>query len=328
MKSEVLALELLLAIGLAVIPATAKGQQSSGGAASIPPPAPSYVAPPSPPPIQTAPAQPTPIPVTQLATDGQKPDWFQSPVLFLPGRTKGGSGNFRESQTIFEAPLVWAMAGRIGADVTISGPGAPVQLKAGDVLPAVAPRMDGRVDERFTLFCTRNKIIQKSKSYGFLDDLEYGLMRGMRDAQWCLQDSDGDGELDLAVVLNAGAPISQAAAIEPVPYEVRNGETILGGDDRLRVILNRVGKRETTLMLSIRQMGREMTFDTLTSGLYEASKFTNVTNSLDEKSWTSVLGISFGVSQPDQKGNSASIEWLPVANNASYVVIPTELVRN
>ena len=86
--------------------------------------------------------------MTTLAGGAEKLEWFQSPVLFLPGQVKAWSASLAEQDTIFQAPLVWALAGRLGSDVTIAGPGEPVTLKAGDILPRVNLRIGAGIDQR------------------------------------------------------------------------------------------------------------------------------------------------------------------------------------
>jgi len=339
MISQVRALELFGAIALVVTSASA--QEAATAVAEQPAPAPVLLIPPPapravvPPPIQTVPvlspppAPPAPPPqlaVTTLAGGVEKLEWFQSPVLFLPGQVKAGSASLAEQDTIFQAPLVWALAGRLGSDVTIAGPGEPVTLKAGDILPRVNLRIGAGIDQRYTLYCTRNRVLQKVQSSGWLAKLQRNIMDSMNDAQWCLQDTDNDGKLDLAVVLNAGAPVTEAAKIEPVAFEASFAVPIPGDEDHLTMSMYRVGKKEVGILLSIKQMGRALKFDTLTSGYYAGNQLTNIPYAADGTGMKSILGVRIKVSEPDQKGNRASIEWLPVADRGPFVQIPSELV--
>ena len=306
----------------------------------IPPPAPMVSpAPPAPPPPAPPSARisrlttppPTdvmaPYPANQLAATNligreKKLEWFQAPAVFLPGLTEPGRERVVENTVLLRAPLHWAISARLKGDVTIAGVGDPIELKDGDILPQVILR-DGRgFDDRFTLFCTRSRIHQKSSGL----DIMGSIINSMKDAQWCLQDSDSDGTLDLAVVLAAGAPIKKAQDITPIPYEVRYGQQIPGDDSFVSFAFNHVGRKDVGLGLAVFQAGEAMVFDTLTSGVYRAKSQTMVRHRDVDEPTANILGIKFRVHYADRKENLAEIEWEPGQFNRSAIItIPWRL---
>ena len=244
-------------------------------------------------------------PVTDFLGRTEKMNWEQAPTAFLPGLVKPGAKRVTESGVIAQGPLVWSMAAYLQGDVTIEGIGAPVVLKAGDVLPRTSLRTATGFDDRYALFCTTSRIRTEGK------DIFSSMLDSFRDAQWCLQDSDGNGTLDLAVALSAGAPVKKAADIEPIPYEMRFGQEIPGDDSHVQFRLNRVGKKVVTLSISISQLGEIMQFDTLRSGRHNVRSFNSIKYEQGKPAQGSILGIEFDVTDANQKENWADIEWRP-----------------
>jgi len=260
------------------------------------------------------------LPVTQLIGTEKKLKWRQMPAVFLPGLTEAGRERVLENDALVKIPLHWAMSAYLQGDVTIEGIGDPVVLKAGDVMPQVVLEEGRGVDDRFTLFCTRSRILQKQ------NDLLLSIFDGARDAQWCLQDSDSDGQFDLAVALAAGAPVKKAADITPVPYEMRYGQRIPGDDDFVSFRMTRVSKKHVDIGLSIFQSGKPMAFQTMTSGMYRASSTTRIRYRDVDTATTRILGVDFEVHFADRKANQAEVEWGPAPFNSSAIIpIPTKL---
>ena len=293
---------------------------------------------PAPPPIRTMRTVPPPaprpsviepraaLPVADLATSEAKLQWFQSPVLFFPGKMEPGQATVLENDRMFEAPLAWAISAKLGADVVIDTGTRQVALAAGDIVPQVVLKTKAGVDPRYTLFCTRNKITQKRVSSGIFDKLQFGIEDSLRDAQWCLQDTDGDGSFDTAVGLNDGNKVSPAAPIAPVPYSISVAEPIPGGDDRITVKVTQVGKKDVVLVLSVTQMGKAMKFDTLQSGFHRASALTSLRYDGTTQGAASLLGMRFKVLSADRKANQATLEWQPAVRHPDeFVIIPLEL---
>lgn len=285
----------------------------------IPPPAP----PPSPPlslsrldrtpPINVkGPYPENQLPVTQLVGTEKKLRWRQMPAVFLPGLTEAGRERVLENDALVKIPLHWAMSAYLQGDVTIEGIGDPVELKAGDVIPQVVLEEGRGIDDRFTLFCTRSRILQKE------NDLLLSILDGARDAQWCLQDTDSDGMFDLAVALSAGAPVKKAADITPVPYD--------GDDNFVSFTMTRVSKKYVDIGLNIFQSGKPMAFQTMTSGTYRASSTTRIRYRDVDTATVKILGVDFEVHFADRKANQAEVEWGPAPFNSSAIIpIPTKL---
>ena len=293
-------------------------------AVQVPPPAPrSFSRATSAPPTDVAAPYPAnQLPATDLIGSEDKLKWFQSPAVFLPGLTEPGRERVVENTVLLRAPLHWAVSAKLGGDVTIAGIGDPVVLSAGDILPQVVLQKKRDLDDRFVLFCTRTRVHQKSSGL----DIMGSILNSMKDAQWCLQDSNSDGTLDLAVVLAAGAPIKKAQDITPIPYTVRYGQKIPGDDSFVAFSFDHVGRNDVGLGLTVIQAGEAMVFDTMRSGAYSARRQTMVRHRNVDAPTANILGVSFRVHHADRKENLAEIEWEPGQFNRSAIItIPWRL---
>lgn len=286
--------------------------------------------PPPPPPIAQIPA--TDLPKGDLKSDpksGAKLEWQQSPVMFIPSSVKAGDGKIFENTTIITAPLVWASSARLGADVAIVGAGETVALKAGDILPRVVLRTATGIDQRVSLFCTRSRLGQQTANPSLFGKLLDGITQSLSDAQRCLQDTDGDGKLDLAVILGEGSDIIKGDDIDPVPFESLFAEPIPGNEDFLTIQMTGVGRKNVQFFLDIKLLGKSMQFDTLTSGFRRANKFTSVSYEEGKPSSASILGVRITITDAVRKENHATLEWAPLNNNPfDFVIIPTQLYRS
>lgn len=77
--------------------------------------------------------------------------------------------------------------------------------------------------------------------------------------------------------------------------------------------------------MSIKQRGKELKFNELTSGFYRVKRFSNIAVDSRREGAASVAGILFKISEADRKGNSATIEWSAVSDRGPVIVIPTRL---
>lgn len=356
MTKNVLLLVTCLAAGLAAAPLSAQSETSEPAEEVVDvAPAPPTIPPPMimqdvpRPPMRTVPdprpslrpplpPPPPPPPIAQIpATDlpksdpksGAKLEWQQSPVMFIPSAVKAGDGKVFENTTIVTVPLVWASSARLGADVTIVGAGETVALKAGDILPRVVLRTERGIDQRVSLFCTRSRLGQQTANPSLFGKLLDGITQSLSDAQRCLQDTDGDGKLDLAVILGEGSDIIKGDDIEPVSFESLFAEPIPGKEDILTIQMTGVGRKNVQFLLDITLLGKPMQFDTLTSGFRRANKFTSVSYEEGKPSSASILGVRITITDAVRKENHATLEWAPLNNDPfDFVIIPTQLYRS
>ena len=268
---------------------------------------------------------PTQVPVTDLIGTAKKLKWVQTPVLFMPSRIRQDERRVLENAALVEAPLVWGMSGRLGADVTIDGAGEVISLKKGDLLPEVVILSDGKRDGRYTLYCTRNRIVQKEKGLNIIGAITNNIIDSLRDSQRCLQDTNSDGRLDLAVILGEGNVLIKAADISPIPFDMLIAEPIQGDGDKLAISMFRVGKKDVGLWLDVWMNGEKLMFTSLLSGTYDEKRNTQIRYTGFTSGTGAVMGVKFQVLEADPKTNEATLRWAPITNDPyHFIVIPRD----
>ena len=254
-------------------------------------------------------------PVTDFLGNESKLEWQQAPFLLLPGLLEEGQKRVVEGETLFEMPLLWSQAAYLDSEVKIEGVGDSKIFERGSILPATVLRTENGIDQRYTLFCNYNRVAESYR------DPVFEFLNSARDARWCLQDTDGDGTLDIAVVLSAGAPVKKAADIEPVPYEMRYGQSDPESENYVSFTLERVGRKTVRIRLDVVQFGDERPFQTLTTGPYQARRLNDIDYEAGRIGRGAILGINFGVREANRKDNLAEIDWVTQSSARRQVLV-------
>jgi hypothetical protein len=146
------------------------------------------------------------VPALLLACGGaalaqQKlPDRIESPVLFFPADVEAAERQAKEGEIFLTIPFRWAFSGKLDRDVEVVAGEHRATLRAGELLPKVLIPAPGKTNEGRFLFCTRNKVIEDRKGAAPLAALVDSLRDSLRDAQFCVEDTDADGKVDRGVV--------------------------------------------------------------------------------------------------------------------------------
>ncbi len=264
-----------------------------------------------------------------LATSARAEDLpasIESPVVFLPSDVASGERRVSENDTFIDVPLRWALAGKLGQDVAVVTASGTYTLRAGEVLPQLLIPVNGRIDGGRILLCSRNKVVEKRKGEEPITGLVAAISDSLRDAQYCVEDTDKDGRADRALVLGKGSKELPAGPIAPTEVVLLNNEVIPGGEDKLTVGLIQVSKNTTTLWLNIIQRGKRRNFDTMVSGRWTAKGMPVFRHTSGFPITVNVLGVEISLLAAAHKENAATFSWKAVAPPGEAVVIPR--VRN
>ena len=250
------------------------------------------------------------------------PPWLESPMIFKPSDIVAGERQVAENEVFAEAPLRWALAGTLEQDVVVIGAGESVTLKAGEILPQVLVPKDGKLEGGRILLCTRSKIVEKREGIGFIAKLVDDLRDSLSDAQRCVEDTDGDGKVDRALVLGEGKSEILAEPIAPTGFQSLTEQVVPGGEDKVTLTLVSVGNSRTTLALNIYQRGVPRMFDTLVSGRFLAKGLPTFQHKAGLPESLDNLGVRISLLTAERKQNTATLRWTAMAAKHEFAVIP------
>lgn len=243
-------------------------------------------------------------------------------MIFKPSDIVAGERQVAENEVFAEAPLRWALAGALEQDVVVVGAGESVTLKAGEILPQVLVPKDGKLDGGRILLCTRSKIIEKREGIGFIAKMVDDLRDSLSDAQRCVEDTDGDGKVDRALVLGEGKAEIAAEPIVPTGFQSLTEQVVPGDQDKVTLSLVSVGNSRTTLALNIYQRGVPRTFDTLVSGRFFAKGLPTFQHKAGLPVSLDNLGVRISLLTAERKQNTATLRWTAMAARHEFAVIP------
>jgi hypothetical protein len=268
-----------------------------------------------------------PGPVVLLAcampASAQKaPERIESPVLFFPADVEASERAAKENEVVLTIPLRWAFAGKLERDVEIVAGEHRATLRADELLPKVLIPAPGKTSEGRFLFCTRNRVTEKREGIGAIALLVDSLRDSLRDAQFCVEDTDADGKVDRSVVFGKAKTEIPGESFAPAAVTEFTNEVIPGGKDRVDITLDSVGKKRTQLLINVWQNGGPRPFTEMQSGRFFAKAWTVIEHKAAFPATTTVLGIRFSVLAADAPANTATLKWDPAARPGEFVIIP------
>lgn len=134
-------------------------------------------------------------------------------ILAQPEHSPAEARDYRSGDLVFSAPLAWAMAGKLRADLRVNGAAGEIVVPAGTVLPAalVTARRPGKIRGGNVILCLeKNSPLSDQLVQSLLARANLAPVRG---AQACLLDSNYDGSLDSAAAIGFKGDL----ALDPVP---------------------------------------------------------------------------------------------------------------
>jgi hypothetical protein len=249
---------------------------------------------------------------------------IESPVVFLPADIKSTEQQVSKGEDFAAAPLRWAFAGSLAQDVRVVLNGETVTLKAGEVLPQVLIPAADTPDGGRILLCTRNKVVENRKGGSPFGQLLGSLRDSLRDAQHCVEDTDKDGKVDLALVLGKDKAELRAAPITPTAATLMTDAVIPGDGDLVTFSLVWVTTNRTRISTTIYQRGTPRMWNTLQSGRYSAQSPFDFQHSDGFPTATVQLGIEIVLLASDKKAQVATLRWRASARPGDRVVIPRD----
>lgn len=268
-----------------------------------------------------------PVPAILLAfaapAAAQKaPERIESPVLFFPADVEAAERQAKEGEIFLTIPLRWAFAGKLERDVEVVAGEHRVTLKADHLLPKVLIPAPGKTDEGRFLFCTRNKVTEERKGAAPIAALVDSLRDSLRDAQFCVEDTDADGKVDRGVVFGKGKTELVGESFAPAAVTEFTNEVIPGGKDRVEIALDKAGKKDSRLLVSVWQNGGPRPFSSMQSGRFFAEAFPTIQHKTSLPAATTVFGLRVSVLTVDPPANTATLSWRALARPGEFVIIP------
>ena len=260
-----------------------------------------------------------------VAQDRTNPiTWDQSPIVVFPGDIESGEMSLNKGDTVFQLPLRWAMSGRLGSDITVMDGKEPVAFDSGSVLPKV--RIGGKKGHPVSFaFCTRSRVKEAKEGTGFMGAMFGKMLNSANDKQICLQDSDADGMLDTAITVGDGPGINELGSFAPVAIEELVGEPIVGGDDRLSLVMRGVTKKVVDLELRLVQRGKVRDFDSWVSGPYRASRINLISYAGKRAGPLTIFGMKFEVLDAQRDPDTAKLRLTSNLPSDTFIVVPDEV---
>lgn len=250
------------------------------------------------------------------------PDRIESPVLFFPADVEAVERKATEGEIFLTIPLRWAFSGKLDRDVEVVAGEHRATLRAGELLPKVLIPAPGKTNEGRFLFCTRNKVIEERKGAAPLAALVDSLRDSLRDAQFCVEDTDADGKVDRGVVLGKSRTEIAGENFPPATVTEFANEIIPGSGDRVDIKLDAVGKKRSRLLVAVWQNGGPRPFSEMQSGRFFAEAFPSIEHKTGFPAATTVFGVRVSVLAVEPAANTATLGWRPLAGRREYVVIP------
>lgn len=250
------------------------------------------------------------------------PDRIESPVLFFPADVEAAERKATEGEIFLTIPLRWAFSGKLDRDVDVVAGEHRVTLRAGELLPKVLIPAPGKTNEGRFLYCTRNKVIEERKGAAPFAALVDSLRDSLRDAQFCVEDTDADGKVDRGLVLGKSKTEITGESFAPATVAESANEIIPGGGDRVDIKLDAVGKKRSRLLVTVWQNGGPRPFSEMQSGRFSAEAFPSIDHKTGFPAATTVFGVRVSVLGVEQAANTATLGWRPVAGRREYVIIP------
>jgi len=268
-----------------------------------------------------------PVPALLLAcampAAAQKaPERIESPVLFFPADVADAERAAKEGEIFITIPLRWAFSGKLERDVEVVAGEHRVMLRADEPLPKVLIPAPGKTNEGRFLFCTRNKVIEERKGAAPIAALVDSLRDSLRDAQFCVEDTDGDGKVDRGAVFGIGKTEITGESFAPAAVTELANEIIPGDGDRVDIKLDAVGKKRSRLLVNVWQNGGPRPFSEMQSGRFFAQAFPTIEHKTGFPAATTVFGVRVSVLGVEPAANTATLGWRPVAGRREYVIIP------
>lgn len=269
-----------------------------------------------------------PVPALLLACAGpalaqQKlPDRIESPVLFFPADVEAAERQAKEGEIFLTIPFRWAFSGKLDRDVEVVAGEHRATLRAGELLPKVLIPAPGKTNEGRFLFCTRNKVIEDRKGAAPLAALVDSLRDSLRDAQFCVEDTDADGKVDRGVVFGKSKTEIVGESFAPATVTDFANEIIPGGGDRVDIKLDAVGKKRSRLLVNVWQNGDPRPFSEMQSGRFSAEVFPSIEHKTSFPAATTVFGVRISVLGVEPAANTATLGWRPLAGRREFVIIP------
>jgi hypothetical protein len=268
-----------------------------------------------------------PVPAILLAcaapAAAQKaPDRIESPVLFFPADVTAAERQAKEGEALVTIPLRWAFSGKLERDIEVVAGEHRAMLNAGELLPKVLIPAPGKTNEGRFLFCTRNKVTEERKGSAPIAALVDSLRDSLRDAQFCVEDSDADGKVDRGVVFGKGKTELVGESFAPAAVTEFTNEVIPGGKDRVEIKLDAVGKKRSRLLVNVWQNGGPRVFSSMRSGRFFADAFTTIEHKTSLPAAKLVFGIRVSVLGVEPAANTATLGWQAMARPGEFVIIP------
>lgn len=268
------------------------------------------------------------------AADNPEPaaSWVESPQFFIASATPTSEQVVLEGGVVFRAPARWLLAGHLERDVAVTIDDQEHVFLAADILPQLLFMPDGSQASAEFAYCTPRNRGENATRSGlggalFGGSLWDSLARSMTDTQFCLRDSDGDGQLDTSLLLGEGDnDFVRGPAIDPVAVISAN-EAEISADDEVRIKLTSVGRNHVELALEIIQQGHNLDFTSMRSGQFFASSLTRYRLTDAMPMQVDMFGISFQITAFDRTANTATISWTE-SPKQTQVIIPDNYTRS
>jgi hypothetical protein len=265
------------------------------------------------------------LPLAVSAAAQSYPALTESDLVFLPSDAAVGEVTVEKGDDFLSVPLRWAFAGSLAADVDVAVEGGKVTLRAGEVLPQVRVPGSGYLQGPRSLLCTRNKVVEKRNGGSPFGQLLDSIRDSLRDAQYCVEDTDKDGLVDVALVLGKRREELRAAPITPTAVTWLTDAVIPGDGDRVTFGLAWITTNRTRLDVNIVQRGTPRLWDTFENGRFSASSLYDFQHADGFPSKTRQFGVEITLVSSDKKGKTATFGWRSAVGPGVRIVVPREV---
>ena len=252
----------------------------------------------------------------------------QSPEIFYPNSSPRGDFIIRQTDVVLKLPIIWATAARIDQPVILNVAGKTRELAAG----AVLPQAEGTSSTGISGFCTPLRHGERKMEHG-LNQVLFGngllarhIAQNRASEQFCLFDTDGDGQFDEVRYFDSGSKNgSQSEKLSPVRFtKIVNTPVSASDSDQVRVTASHIGSHSLILMLDFIQSGQARVWTSLTSGGYSAKRLFEIDLKKPLPQTVAFFGINLDIVAMDQNAKAVTVRFPENVDRNRIIVIPEE----
>lgn len=236
----------------------------------------------------------------------------ETKLIGLPPRVlafdleSAGSRTLAKDQALWSIPLRWPKAAILEHPTQIIADDRRVNLNVGDVLVQTRLQFDDPSLASAVSFCLPRRAEPNKMAVALIGDM---IARSLSDGQFCIIDKDGDGTVEMSVLINAGSPAARTpVAIAPIRYRSDVGVEI-GKGDYARLVYRSGQKFE----LEFYEQGSKRRYDTFTTttnlGKEAYNSLIRRTKSADGSQFFVTPGGTLRLRSVDNVTGSITIDW-------------------